>query len=123
MQAHGFSGEQLTDDNLVEGGQLLFFSNAGRVVASDESAPECGTVTPVFDGPNGELTALETTAEDEESGIATVKFTLLSNMGGYATGTGPTRRARSTSRRPARASSRSAARSRRSASPARSSSR
>ncbi len=89
VQAHAIFGGPIEEGNLVQGGQLLFFSSGGEVAAEDMSAPECGAITPIFGGPNGELTALETTATDQESAIATVKFTLLNNVAGYANGEGP----------------------------------
>lgn len=88
VQAHSLRDGVIASENLVEGGQLLFLSNAVPI-ASDDTAPECGQIRVERNGPGGNLSAVLTSARDMESGIESVKFTTLRNLEGYVDGVGP----------------------------------
>lgn len=55
----------------------------------DRTPPVCGDITYEEEGPDGAISAILSSATDEESGIASVSFTSLVNLGGFANGNGP----------------------------------
>jgi hypothetical protein len=54
----------------------------------DSTPPVCGEIILEHD-PNGELTAINASAADPESGIASARFTKLTNLDGFLNGAGP----------------------------------
>ncbi len=55
----------------------------------DTTPPECGAITFENQGPDGAISAVVSSATDEESGIASVTFTSLVNLDGFVDGNGP----------------------------------
>jgi uncharacterized delta-60 repeat protein len=54
--------------------------------APDETPPVCGPIVLEYNGPGGALSAILSSASDPESGIASIRFTRLRNLLGYAGG-------------------------------------
>lgn len=55
----------------------------------DTTPPVCGVITFENDGPDGAISAVNSSATDEESGIAGVTFTTVANLEGFVDGNGP----------------------------------
>lgn len=56
---------------------------------ADTTPPVCGPITFENDGPDGAISAVNSSATDEESGIASVTFTTAANLDGFVDGNGP----------------------------------